>query len=212
MKTGPLKGQQANRTGYEIHTGITTGENGNSTILAQLSDADTPFPSKLLEAEAISNDNEPPAAPPSPFPSEVIGAEGPGAGTRENVDPHTRPPEQSVIPRNGGARAASQTFEPKSFDDARLRRDCDERPRANARPELTPDGTIHPHLPVFGSYVHGLFDSPEILRRLLNTTAQTHNLPKPVIQEFPMEAEFDRLAQAVRQSIDMNLINSLISM
>jgi cobyric acid synthase len=188
MKTGPLKGQQANGTGYEIHTGITTGENGNSTILAQLSDADTPFP------------------------SEVIGAEGPGAGTRENVDPHTRPPEQSVIPRNGGARAASQTFEPKSFDDARLRRDCDERPRANARPELTPDGTIHPHLPVFGSYVHGLFDSPEILRRLLNTTAQTHNLPKPVIQEFSMEAEFDRLAQAVRQSIDMNLINSLISM
>ena len=72
------------------------------------------------------------------------------------------------------------------------------------------DGTIAPDLPIIGTYVHGLFDSPEILRRLLNTTAETHNLPKPLVTEFSMEAEYDRLAQTVRESIDMNLINSLI--
>ena len=72
------------------------------------------------------------------------------------------------------------------------------------------DGTASSTLPVIGTYVHGIFDSPEILRRLLNTTAETHNLPKPVIEEFSMEAEFDRLAQTVRNSIDMDLIHNLI--
>jgi len=77
-------------------------------------------------------------------------------------------------------------------------------------PNATPDGTISPTPPVIGTYVHGLFDSPEILRRLLNTTAETHNLPEPLIAEFSMDAEYDRLAQVVRESIDMSLINSLI--
>ncbi len=75
---------------------------------------------------------------------------------------------------------------------------------------ITTDGTTAQSLPVIGTYVHGFFDSPAILRRLLNTTAETHNLPEPTIPDFSMEAEYDRLASAVRQSIDMNLINSLI--
>jgi len=67
-------------------------------------------------------------------------------------------------------------------------------------------------LPIIGSYVHGLFDSPDILRRLLNITitAETHNLPDPRVTEFSIEAEYDRLAQTVSESIDMNLINTLI--
>ena len=73
-----------------------------------------------------------------------------------------------------------------------------------------PDGTISPTKSVIGTYVHGFFDSPEILRRLLNSTAETHNLPEPLVTEFSMEAEYDRLAQTVRESIDMNLINALI--
>ena len=73
-----------------------------------------------------------------------------------------------------------------------------------------PDGTTSQTLSIIGTYVHGIFDSPEILRRLLNTTAETHNLPKPVIQELSMEAEYDRLAQITRENLDMNLINSLL--
>ena len=73
-----------------------------------------------------------------------------------------------------------------------------------------PDGIVADTLPIIGSYVNRLFDSPDILRRLLNTTAETHNLPEPRVTEFSIEAEYDRLAQTVRESIDMNLINTLI--
>jgi cobyric acid synthase len=46
-------------------------------------------------------------------------------------------------------------------------------------------------LPIIGSYVHGLFDSPDILRRLLNITAETHNLPEPRVTEFSIADNFD---------------------
>jgi len=84
------------------------------------------------------------------------------------------------------------------------------RPELNARPEPHPDGTSLENPPVIGTYVHGLFDSPDILRRLLNTTADNHNLPRPLVQDFSMEAEYDRLARVVREAIDMDLIESLV--
>jgi len=136
---GPLKGESATGTGYEIHTGITTGAD---STLSTLSD-DTPNSFSKREKARL----------------------------RENRSTTTTP---------------------------------------NATTNSWPDGTQSETLPVIGSYVHGLFDSPEILRRLLNTTAETHNLPTPVITEFSMEAEYDRLAHAVRTSIDMNLINALL--
>jgi adenosylcobyric acid synthase len=73
------------------------------------------------------------------------------------------------------------------------------------------DGNVSSELPVIGTYAHGIFDSPDILRRLLDSTAEVHGLPNPTVQEFSMEAEYDRLAKSVRESIDMGLINSLIS-
>ena len=72
------------------------------------------------------------------------------------------------------------------------------------------DGTSSETLPVIGSYVHGLFDSPEILRRLLHTVAESHGLPRPSVLDFSMEAEYDRLAGVVRNAIDMDLIRSMI--
>ena len=82
--------------------------------------------------------------------------------------------------------------------------------KPNAKASTWPDGTSTANPPVIGTYVHGLFDSPDILRRLLNTTADNHNLPRPVIQDFSMEAEYDRLARVVREAIDMDLIETLV--
>ncbi|MCH8115175.1 MAG: cobyric acid synthase [Chloroflexi bacterium] len=130
--SGPLKGPAASGSGYEIHTGITTG---TEKPLSTLSD-DASFPRN---------------------------AEGPHMPRPDN-------PAQSTWP----------------------------------------DGASSDTLPIIGSYVHGLFDSPGILRRLLYTTADTHNLPRPQIQEFSMEAEYDRLAKTVREAIDMDLIRTLI--
>jgi len=84
-------------------------------------------------------------------------------------------------------------------------------PRPNNSVQTTwPDGIISETLPVIGSYVRGLFASPDILRRLLDTTANNHGLPRPNVQDFSMEAEYDRLAGVVREAIDMNLLRSLI--
>jgi adenosylcobyric acid synthase len=141
--SGPLKGPAAIGTGYEIHTGITTGPTEPLTILTD------DHPSSLY------------------------------AGNQSQCHPEALEEGRSA-----------------NYD----------RPLTPTRP----DGTTSNTLPVIGTYVHGIFDSPEILRRLLNTVAETHNLPQPVIEEFSMEAEYDRLAQITRQSIDMTLIRNLI--
>ncbi len=107
----------------------------------------------------------------------------------------------------------SADLSPDSFsprEKARLSGNADPATNDQTSTITWPDGTAAPDLPIIGSYVHGIFDSPEILRRLLNTTAETHNLPKPTIEEFSMEAEYDRLAHTVRTAIDMDFIKSLI--
>jgi adenosylcobyric acid synthase len=169
-KTGPLKGNSATGTGYEIHTGITIGA---PSTLSMLTD-DTPND---------TSHNQPQRHP-----------EPSNKGTPANI---------SITATTGSSSQAGRELEGGPH-----------RPTTNSETSVSnswPDGTISPSAPVIGSYVHGLFDSPEILRRLLTTTAQTHNLPTPVVTEFSMDAEYDRLAAAVRESIDMNLINELFS-
>ncbi len=82
--------------------------------------------------------------------------------------------------------------------------------RLNNGNESWNDGLIASEGNVLGTYVHGFFDSPEILSRLLTNVAKTHGLPAPEIPEFSMEAEYYRLADHVRQSIDMDLLKSFI--
>ncbi len=61
-----------------------------------------------------------------------------------------------------------------------------------------------------GCYVHGLFDSPAVLQRILDNVASRHGLPSPSVPPFSMDAEFDRLAACVREALDMDFIYSLI--
>ncbi len=63
---------------------------------------------------------------------------------------------------------------------------------------------------VLGTYIHGLFDSPEIVERIVGNIAKRHGLPAPDVPHFSMEAEFDRLADVVRSNLDMDLIYSLV--
>ncbi len=79
---------------------------------------------------------------------------------------------------------------------------------SGGRPE--PDGAVGNSGWVLGTYVHGLFDSPEILERLAGNIAKRHGLPTPDVPHFSMEAEFDRLADVVRANLDMDLIYTLV--
>jgi adenosylcobyric acid synthase len=179
--------------GYEIHTGITTGASSN---LSTLEDTDYRVPSEVIEAEG---------------PGQRRIHARPSANARTEQTEGTR---STILRAKGRRHGLGQGRLPRATESSDDDRSQNEK-RATSRPtttepNATPDGTISPTPPVIGTYVHGLFDSPEILRRLLNTTAETHNLPEPLIAEFSMDAEYDRLAQVVRESIDMNLINSLI--
>ncbi len=161
MTTGPLKGPAAQGSGYEIHTGITTG-------------IETPL--------AILSDDSGPATRPT------------WGGVA------TCPPSLEGRELEGGSKPQQEENPDTSV-----------KPLAQPQTSSWPDGAHSPDLPVIGSYVHGLFDSPDILRRLLYTTADSHGLPRPLVQDFSMEAEYDRLAQTVREALDMDLLRSMIS-
>ncbi len=71
------------------------------------------------------------------------------------------------------------------------------------------DGAVSGDGNIMGCYVHGLFDSPEVLRPLLESVADRFGLERPVVSPFSMEDEYDRLANVVRESLDMELIREV---
>lgn len=73
-----------------------------------------------------------------------------------------------------------------------------------------PDGAASGDGNVFGCYVHGLFDSPEILQPLLDSVARRMGIESPQVKPFSMEDEYDRLADVVRESLDMDAIREIV--
>jgi len=76
------------------------------------------------------------------------------------------------------------------------------------------DGVMNPQGNVMGSYLHGLFDDGQLfaaiashIRRLKGTEANTH---APVSFEAFREREFDRVADIVRASVDMDAVYRII--
>jgi adenosylcobyric acid synthase len=65
---------------------------------------------------------------------------------------------------------------------------------------------------VFGCYVHGFFDSPEVLGPFLASIASRNGLEPLEIAPFSMEDEFDRLASVVRSSLDMDAVRHIIGL
>ncbi|MCR4590918.1 MAG: cobyric acid synthase [Lachnospiraceae bacterium] len=68
---------------------------------------------------------------------------------------------------------------------------------------------------VLGTYIHGFFDSPELVRRLLTYLYQKRGDSVPDLQiEDPRdrtEKELDRLADVLRENLDMDLIRGILS-
>ena len=67
---------------------------------------------------------------------------------------------------------------------------------------------------VLGSYLHGLFDNGHLWRVLLDQVRAAKGLPQDRAAVLTMdqfrEMEFDRLAQTVRQSLDMKLLYQIL--
>ena len=68
-------------------------------------------------------------------------------------------------------------------------------------------------VPVWGTYVHGVFDADAFRRRLLDDVRRLRGLP-PVggVTEFSMEPELERLADVVEQALDMPAIYRMLGL
>ena len=77
-----------------------------------------------------------------------------------------------------------------------------------------PDGVVNPEGNVIGSYLHGIFDTGAFWRILVNRVRMQRGLNANegevlTIGEF-REREFDRLADIVRQNLDMDAVYQII--
>ncbi len=79
-------------------------------------------------------------------------------------------------------------------------------------PAARSDGALSESGWVMGTYLHGLFDSPAVLTRLLGNVARRHGLPEPQAPDFSLDRELDRLADVVRASLDMPAVYGLLGL
>jgi adenosylcobyric acid synthase len=79
------------------------------------------------------------------------------------------------------------------------------------QPVDAPDGTVDERGRVFGTYLHGLFDNPNLRRawlRSLGWDAAFSGLSMAEVRE----QEYDRLAQQVRESLDMKRVYQIVEL
>lgn len=67
---------------------------------------------------------------------------------------------------------------------------------------------------VWGSYLHGIFDSDTFRRWFLDNIREKKGLPRidQVVAPYDLEAAFDRLADTVRNSLDMDKVYRLLNL
>lgn len=68
------------------------------------------------------------------------------------------------------------------------------------------DGAVSSERLIFGSYIHGLFHNTQFTHALLNRLRQRLGLPSGTATSINKEAQYDRLAEVVRQNLDMQLV------
>ncbi len=68
---------------------------------------------------------------------------------------------------------------------------------------------------VYGSYIHGIFDAQECAQAIVSSLLAAKGLDETAVQALDMhaykEAQYDKLADAVRNSLDMNLIYRILN-
>ncbi|MFZ2603398.1 MAG: cobyric acid synthase [Candidatus Omnitrophota bacterium] len=73
------------------------------------------------------------------------------------------------------------------------------------------DGARSQDKRIFGTYIHGLFDTTHFRRNLLNTLRKERRWPIVSSKEnFTLDKEFDKLAKLVRDNIDVDLLYKIL--
>lgn len=73
-------------------------------------------------------------------------------------------------------------------------------------------GSSHGHLPIWGAYLHGIFDGDQFRRWFIDSLRQKKGLSRleKVVAPYNLEDAFERLAETVRKNLDMDKIYQLI--
>lgn len=84
----------------------------------------------------------------------------------------------------------------------------------NGRPYAAADGMMSEARTVFGTYMHGIFDSKEFTEKFINMLRTRKGMPEksyevPDYWEFK-EQQYDKLAEIVRESLDMERIYQIL--
>jgi adenosylcobyric acid synthase len=77
------------------------------------------------------------------------------------------------------------------------------------------DGSVHPQLPVFGCYLHGIFENASLRHGFLNNLRRLHGLSPQAVErdwEELREERIDRLARIARASLNMPLVYPLLGL
>ena len=86
----------------------------------------------------------------------------------------------------------------------------DDRTDVAVAPETAMDGAMDVEGRVLGTYIHGLFHNGALRRAMLEELARCKGVRLPEAEQLgAMDAEFDKLADWVRGSLDMDLIYSI---
>jgi adenosylcobyric acid synthase len=73
------------------------------------------------------------------------------------------------------------------------------------------DGCLSQNGMVFGTYVHGLFHNHDLRRSILYNLAEKKGVTLHLdANVWSKEEHYDKLADLVRKSLDMNLINRIV--
>lgn len=75
-------------------------------------------------------------------------------------------------------------------------------------------GSVHQEFPIWGAYLHGIFDADEFRRWFIDDLRKRRGLSavNKVVASYDLEQCFDKLADTVRNSIDMDVIYQLLGL
>src|SRR6185436_6696343 len=78
-----------------------------------------------------------------------------------------------------------------------------------------PDGAVSPDGRVVGTMIHGLFDNDRLRAAMLLALRRARGLPEPAAPATPptdKQSQYDRLATALRDHIDLPLLERIASL
>ncbi|MFA4993394.1 MAG: cobyric acid synthase [Candidatus Omnitrophota bacterium] len=83
---------------------------------------------------------------------------------------------------------------------------------SNGKKAKYAEGAISKDRRILGTYIHGIFDAGRFRRNFLNRLRRKKGWPAlPVRENFNPDKEFDKLAQLVRDNIDMGLLRKILA-